>query len=149
MTRREHFENLHVGNWVTPVEVVEYEQPMHPMHPGAAPPEPEEYWSRRTANGMPLQIKAMSWPWLVVCDGERRWAIDSRNVKLVKLNRAYVREAKLIETEEIQWEEEPASAIEDPGGRCPRCHYPGQPRQVMTIGGGWHLECPNCGLRSD
>lgn len=137
---RQHFENLHVGEWVVATEVVEYEAQFD------GPPEP--YWTRRTVGGYPVQILAMSFPWMVVWDGQQRHTVDSRDVNFAKVSRAYVRQAMTAVREEQQFATEDPRRPDRDQEVCPRCKYPGRPRTLMTVGAaGWYLECPNCGYK--
>jgi predicted RNA-binding Zn-ribbon protein involved in translation (DUF1610 family) len=97
--------------------------------------------------GEPLEVLAVSLPFVCVTDGNKRYALDVRDVDLQKLDRKYVREmtANLSRPDSIQERIRKRTSKADPS-ECPRCGHKCVQRLTKPGSGQWDLHCPQCGL---
>jgi predicted RNA-binding Zn-ribbon protein involved in translation (DUF1610 family) len=133
-------DDLHVKQWVAVChdKRVQGDAPhwMHADHPPSF-------------TGEPLQIVAISLPFIAVSDGTRRFAIDARDYGLRKLHPTYVRKMRgvfmdhpdgilaISETEDGV----PADAAK---GLCPLCSTRLRERRIAHET--WVFKCPQCGF---
>jgi hypothetical protein len=104
--------------------------------------------SSPSSDGQPLEIIAMSLPFICVTDGKRRFAIDVRTTYLKKLDPRYVkamteeqREAEFTATRKRKKRE----SAEHDSSRCSRCGGRLVQRLVKPGSGEWLDFCPQCG----
>lgn len=133
-------DDLHVGQWIAVVgDKVE--------------PEPNMFgyaYRRDVVSGQPLQIIAISLPFLAVTNGHMRFAIDVREFDVKLLHRKYVEMMKGHWIDEEHSREgvaekpkpEPTKSTE---GMCPVCGD----RLIRRLGDDrcWHLFCRECGFQ--
>jgi len=135
-----YIDDLDVGMFVAILD-----QPEQERSPFGFPmwiTEDDERRKRKTSGtGEPLEILAISLPFLCVTDGKRRFSVDTRAVDLQKLGKDYVREMRSREEpgtkKKRKRKEKP-----DPQA-CPRCHE--RRIQTKTVGREWKFVCPRCG----
>lgn len=139
-------DDLHVNQWVTIVDQREEE------------PSPFDFFGssrRNLVSGQPLQIVAISLPFIAVTDGMRRLPIDVREVNLRVLHKKYVESMRSsrIEQNTNQQCVAPEPAKENTGpvgifGQCPVCGD----RLVKRIREGsreWILAYRQCGFEGN
>lgn len=135
-------DDLHVGQWIAVVGEKKEEPDCNPFslfRPS----------KRDMVTGQPLQIVALSLPFIAVTDGHRRFPLDVREVEVKKLHRKYVQSMKARQKD---WEPEgfavpePEKAKEESTGKhglCPMC---GDRLIQRKSQGDWFLACRECGF---
>jgi hypothetical protein len=134
-----YIDDLEVGMFVAVLDQPD-ERPAHGMF-AMFQPDDERPRRRYSAAGEPLEILAISLPFICVTDGKRRFSIDTRVVSLQRLQSAYVKE--------MQRRDEPGAKRRrrkkekpDPQA-CPRCRE--KRIQTKSVGKDWKFVCPRCG----
>ena len=151
-----HWENLHVNQWVVVTDYVGDDADILTAYVSSGREE-----SRPSIDGSPLQIRAMSWPFLCLSNGLYRFSLDVRTTRFCVAHPTYVRMMRgqghdddddpywLIKVGHIEEEEED----EDPEPQkrqsrkniCPVCEGPlklkGRAYEPMP------LVCEECGFR--
>lgn len=133
-------DDLHVGQWIAIVE--DKVEPKIGIFGYAH--------QRNVVSGQPLQIIAISLPFLAVTDGQMRFAIDVREMAVKKLHRKYVEvmKGRWIDEEHSRegvaeiHESRPNTSTE---GMCPYCGD----RLIQRLGEdrAWYLFCRECGFQ--
>lgn len=119
-------------------------------------------------NGKPLQVVAMSFPFIAVTDGVKRVALDYRRYELRKLDRKYVEAMRGRSVDTRTYEDPSNYLVEEPGiarpdgiitpsgkrrrkkkedrrGHCPRCGN--RMVELLVDVGTWVLKCKECGFQ--
>jgi hypothetical protein len=100
------------------------------------------------SNGQPLEILAMSLPFICVTDGKHRFAIDVRTTELKKLDPRYVKamteEKREVEFTHTRRRKKKAKDSPD-SSKCPRCGSRLVQRVCKPGSGEWVDHCPQCG----
>lgn len=144
-----HPENLHVGQWIAITDEHRRPQPdlSMPFFFGGTP-------SR--VDGKPLQIKAISFPFLCVSDGHHLFSIDTRAQNVITLHRSYVKllKGRRQHSEDRDyakwWTGEEKENDDAPEPRC--CPMCGERLVERLIDSGtpeatWILACRSCGFQ--
>lgn len=99
-------------------------------------------------NGQPLELLAISLPFLCVTDGKQRFAIDVRDTNVRRLSPQYVRamsedrqSADFTKSRRRKKKEKPDHK------KCPRCGTRRVERLFQPGTGQWALCCPQCGMQ--
>ena len=96
-------------------------------------------------DGIPLEIIAISLPFLCVSNGRRRFGLDIRRYHVKKVNNRYAKEmqdARSPGRKQRKFREEGQIVFEeDTTGCCPRCHV----KMIQTVvKGEWVYLCKHC-----
>ena len=101
-------------------------------------------------NGQPLQIKAISLPFLAVTDGNHRFSLDTREVRVCLLDPKYVKamtqekpvgtKARGVAVPERRRKKKP-EPVQERRRACPEC---GGHLHEVCQGGDWFFRCPDC-----
>lgn len=136
-------DDLHVNNWIA----VCYDKRAEPDMP---------FWGQHSRQpsftGQPLQIIAISLPFIAVRDGRRRFSIDIRDFGVRKLHPTYVRQMKGSYEDHDDGvcgisESGKEDVVLDEGsirGLCPMCGEKLRERRLAT--GVWVFICDECGF---
>lgn len=101
--------------------------------------------SRAVSNGMPLEVLAISLPFLCVTDGKRRFSVDVRETRLQRLSRQYVQAMAGGQDQDFTATRRRRKKKSKPDPKkCPRCGSRRVERLVAP--GEWSLYCQQCGL---
>lgn len=100
-------------------------------------------------DGTPLKILSISLPFLAVWDGERRFALDMREIDVQVVSKKYA-ESLLYGCEKTTTSKKP---LDEPDARdCPRCRERLR-QKLITHDSGltqglriWHMHCASCGF---
>lgn len=138
-----HPENIHVGNWVSVEPKQVDDSPYFPSHRPLTHLPPA---------GQPLQVRALSLPFVALSDGEQVFPVDTREAELRILHRKYVKTMKdfIVDDQGIMVVPDTASApqireavVRDTKS-CPNCGH----RMVerLQVPSTWILACRQCGF---
>lgn len=117
--------------------------------------DPMEFWGHRPQsrvyNGQPLEVLAVSPPFVSVAAQGKVWAFDVRETEVQKLDRRYVRSFE-HGTAAIPSAKRKRKKKQKPDpSRCPRCHA-GRLIQRLIVkpaGNEWCLACTQCGYQGE
>jgi hypothetical protein len=103
----------------------------------------------KVATGQPLQLLAISLPFIVVTDGNQRFSLDTRRCQLCELDRRYVSALTIAEMDgnrQPVFLDEAKRKKENPDPRlCPNCRE-GRLIQTYRARDYWCWVCPVCGF---
>lgn len=111
---------------------------------------------RAMFDGTPLEVIAVSLPFVAVTDGQNVFAIDTRTVVFTRMHKSYVK-AMLTrmrrETPPNTRMRQVIHSRQEPDAKdprcCPRC-FEGRLRKIMTAGASvWMKVCPVCGFEKE
>ena len=104
-------------------------------------------------NGQPLQIKAISLPFLAVTDGNHRFSLDTREVRVCLLDSKYVKamtqekpvgtKARGVAVPERRRKKKPATQVQTTCRICPECQAI---LREVNQSGEWFFRCNECGF---
>ena len=146
------WENLHIEDWITVTAAVRFRRGGF-MGMFGSDEGPGEEWTREPADGVPLRVVSLDFPWILVYNPVVNDVvpIDSRNVKWTKMSEHYVSSAlpsiERARESEAAREEERKNRLDQFGRRCPECGNP-RPRVMRNMFGDWELRCQECGFRT-
>lgn len=135
-----HLDDLDPGDFIAVICDTAWRDNYNDGYTSLFPKEAPKY------NGVPLEICAISLPFICVTDGNRRFAIDTRRYQVTKVSDKYQREMqsatvigrrqskRLSKAERLRREE-------DLRGCCPRCHAR---MNQSLIRGQWVWFCKEC-----
>jgi len=97
-------------------------------------------------NGLPLEVLAISLPFVAVTDGHKRFAVDSRQYKLHRVDHSYVRAmAAAVGRGPLTARPKRRRKQKPEAGACPRCFHKMTEVLIMGPNRAWHRICKNCG----
>lgn len=130
-------DNIKVGMWIAVVARKECEDKQEPWF-GFGTKYVEEY------SGMPVQVRAISLPFLAIWNGKMLSTVDTRAYEFVKVDKKYVR----VLTSQGVPKKRRKKEKPDPTSRCIRCGERLIQRSVVISKepylAEWHYYCRHC-----